>query len=156
MLQSMLADRFKLKFHWENKESEGLALVVAKNGLKLKEASGEEELPHLVYQPGRPLTEILIKGKSTLKRLADYYMPFIPGIGGGPVVDKTGLTGMYEYSLNLHQSFVPGGERGGGGGGDYDPPISTAMEQQLGLRLEPTKVSVRAIVIDEVQKPSEN
>ena len=86
-------------------------------------------------------------------------MPFVSdGQTAFPVVDKTALQGVYEYTLNLHQSTNSGRQRGGGGGsGDgYDPPVSPALEQQLGLRLEPMKVQAQAIVIDQVEKPSEN
>jgi uncharacterized protein (TIGR03435 family) len=157
MLRSMLADRFKFKFHWETKESQGFALRVGKNGPKLKETSEEEEYPHPVYTPlpAYPLpATIIIKGKSSLRSLADFLAQL--AASGRPVVDKTGLTGTYDYTLTWHQ-FPSTGQRGASGGdGGSDPLVFTALEQQLGLRLEPMKVQSQAIVIDEVKKPSEN
>jgi uncharacterized protein (TIGR03435 family) len=156
MLQRMLADRFKLTFHWETRESQGLALLVATGPLKLKEASGELELPHLEVGGGG---ERIIKGKSQLKNLADFLLGFVSvGTTAVPILDKTELTGKYDYTLILHPAGQGGGLRGGGGniGGGYDPPISTALQEQLGLRLEPQKVRAETIVIDDVEQPSEN
>jgi uncharacterized protein (TIGR03435 family) len=146
MLQSMLADRFKLKVRRETEDVDGFALVVAKNGPQLKQASGDEEPPHASDSIGSNGANIVIKGKSSLDKLADYLLPTF----GQPVVDKTKLTGMYEYTLKLHQPQPLASSD------PYDPPASTALQEQLGLRVEPMKVPITTIVIEQVEKPSEN
>jgi uncharacterized protein (TIGR03435 family) len=155
MLQSMLADRFKLKFHKMSQEVEGYALIVARGGPKLKEITDEEELPHDEGPPIGPAgADIVLKGKSRLHSLADWLSSF-----GPPIIDRTNLPGIYEYTFRLHQPPpVGGGQRGaGGGGGDgFDPPLNVALQEQLGLTLQKAGIPVDAIVIDEVEKPSEN
>jgi uncharacterized protein (TIGR03435 family) len=152
MLQSMLADRFNLKVHWDTREVLGSALVVAKNGPKLKETTDEEVNPHPVMG-STSILDAELGGKSTMQALADGLRFFQ---GNTPTVDKTNLHGVYDYTLKLR--FAGPGERGGGGsGGDgFDPPLSTALQQQLGLRLEPAKIQVRTLVIDHLEKPTEN
>jgi uncharacterized protein (TIGR03435 family) len=158
MLQFMLADRFKVKVRRETRDGDGIALVVApKYGALLKPASGDEEPPHEDGTSVGPNgADLVIKGKSSLSKLADYLLP----VFGQPLVDKTNLPGMYEYTLKLHQPRpIAGGQRGstGGDGSDsYSPPASTALQQQLGLRVEPAKVPIETIIIEEVEKPSEN
>jgi uncharacterized protein (TIGR03435 family) len=159
MLQSMLADRFKLKIRREPKERDGFALLIAKSGLKLKSGSGELELPHLVPDAARSIGDRIIKGNSPLKELADFLLVFVgQGQSPSPIVDKTGLTGMYEYTLALHSVASGGAVRGTGGdiGGGFNPPVSKALEEQLGLTLLPQKVQSQAIVIEDAEKPSEN
>jgi uncharacterized protein (TIGR03435 family) len=165
MLQAMLADRFKLRVHRETQGVQGYALVLAKNGPKLKEATGELEPPHFGPGPG-------IKGKSSLDELAQYLPQFVIafanlGFLDGPFVNKTGLMGIYEYEFQLSRS-------GGGGGGargevpaggpptrldraaDTVAAISGGMESQLGIRIQPEKIPADVIVIDQVEKPSAN
>jgi uncharacterized protein (TIGR03435 family) len=153
MLQSMLADRFNLQVHWTTREELGYALVVAKNGPKLKETSDEEVFPHPVLRAGSSILDIALTGKSMLQALADALAFFL----NAPTLDRTGLGGVYDYTLKLHAA-EGGGERGGGRsvGEAFDPPLSTALQEQLGLRLDPQKVQVRTLVIDHLEKPTEN
>ena len=170
MVQAMLSDRFKLKVHRETQESSGYALVIAKNGpkLKLKEPSDREEPPSLeVNNAGRPV----IRGKSTLDELARF-LSGGPSNIGAPVVDKTGLTGIYDYEFAPSIGGGGGGQRGGPPQGQPPRPPSemladilrqipaersAALEDQLGLRLQPEKaVPTEIIVIDQVEKPSTN
>jgi uncharacterized protein (TIGR03435 family) len=129
MLQAMLADRFKLEVHRETQESPGYALVVAGNGPGLKEIAGEYDEE----------TRFLSPGRSTMGKLAQRLAHEI----NSPVVDKTGLAGAYEYRL-----FFTG-----------RPParaddFSAALEEQLGLRLQPENaVRVEMLVIDHVEQP---
>lgn len=176
MLQSLLVDRFKLKFRRITRDVNGLALVVSKADLKLKPASGQEEPPYEVYESNR---RHVIKGKSSLRKLADFLSPITSE--NCPLVDKTGLSGIYEYSLTLnlvrvHPDETPpaGGKKGEGGGPGgcqfetgvtrrfgserlrYYPPVSIAIRQQLGLKVEPQRVPIETIVVDEAEAPSEN
>jgi uncharacterized protein (TIGR03435 family) len=159
MLQSMLTDRFKLRFRRDSREVQGFALLVAKGGMKAKDASGDSEYPHNAGDAARPIGDLLIKGKSSMKDLADFLMPLVSqGQTAYPVVDKTGLPGIFEYTLALHQIAPSSAPRGAGGdpGGGYDPTVARALEQQLGLTLQPMKVQSQTIVIEEAEKPSEN
>jgi len=148
MLQALLADRFKLKFHRETKEVSGYALVVAKNGPKLRDARNSDERPSLnirgaaIYKfdavEGKNLNQNTITAqKTSMSQLADA-LTNMPGTG--PVVDKTGLTGSYDFTL----AWEPG------------ESLSTVLQEQLGLRLEAQKVPVEFFVIDSAEKPAEN
>ena len=147
MLQTTLADRFKLRFHHERKEVPGYSLVVAERGSKLKPISGDYVESLLLYQ-----------GKSTMGQFANSLGSFL--LGGTPVIDKTGLKGAYEYQFEPLSAVW--GAHGVGGGPAQSPAetaenVSAALEQQLGLRLQPERaVSVEALVIDSVEPPSPN
>jgi uncharacterized protein (TIGR03435 family) len=157
MLQTMLADRFKLKFHLAPSVVSGYALVVGDKGSRLKPVSGDYEeslVPH--------------KGKSTMKKLAQTLGKAIEA----PVVDKTGLSGAYDYE------FREQGHAGGGAGGrvfrssipavagvpamtvletDRTEQLSSRLEEQLGLRLVPEKaLPAEIFVIDSVELPTPN
>jgi uncharacterized protein (TIGR03435 family) len=167
MVQTVLADRFKVSFHWETQDIPGYALVVAKHvpKLKLKDVSDAEELPHQEGMTGR----LVVKGKSTLDRLAEWFSGSRGSVGfSAPVINKTGLTALYDYQFVLSD--------GGGGGqrGQSSDPLSAhpsaeelrrllagrlsdRLEAQLGLRLQPEKtIPVRSIVIDHAEKPDAN
>lgn len=161
MLQSLLADRFQLAVHREKRQSQEYVLRIARNGPKFKAVSGEEEAPHIIASDvGQP--NITIRGKSEMGKFA----PFLASFVGFPVVDKTAIVGMHEYLLRLN--IVPGqrgggvGVRGAGGGAgtisvtEFDPPVSIALQEQLGLRLDQEDITVEVIIIDRAEKPSEN
>jgi uncharacterized protein (TIGR03435 family) len=162
MLQTLLSDRFKLKTHRQQQELQQYVLRVAKNGLKLKTASGPADGPRMVPSDIGPLG-IAIKGTSDLRKLGDFLVRML----GFPVLDQTGDAGTYEYVLKLNmvdgQRGGGNGLRGAGGGGDgsitvtqFDPPVSVALQEQLGLQLDLEKVLTEVIVIDQAEKPAEN
>ncbi len=142
MMQSLLADRFKLVYHRVTKMLPEYELVVAPGGPKLQEASPEDQNNQSSSQGDR-----LIKGKAlTMSTLANMLISAV----GAPVVDRTGLTGKYTISL----TFAPllGTPRD-------DEPLPTVLAllpQQLGLKLEKTKGPVEVLVIDRVELPAEN
>lgn len=156
LLRNLIEDRFKLKTHTESKEMPIYALVPAKSGHKLK-VSEAGDGPGPMIRIGRGQ----INGKSMPMSLL---VQQLSGQLGRKVVDQTGLTGAYEILLE----WTP--EPGQGGGVFGGPPapdaiqavdtssptIFTALQEQLGLRLEPQKGPVEIIVIDSVEKPSEN
>ena len=147
MLRNVHADRFKLQFHREQKQVPGYSMVIAEGGSKMKAVSGEYVESLLVYQ-----------GRSTLDKLARTLSLFLPG---GPVIDKTGLSGAYEYSIEPFPPLAPQvnpGTRGGSAGPDERVKyVNSQMEEKLGLRLQPEKsVTVDAIVIDSVEPPTPN
>jgi uncharacterized protein (TIGR03435 family) len=140
MLQTLLVQRFKLKFHLETVEKPGFALVVGKNGPKLKLANGEEITTSFGAQlkpfPGQPID--LTARKYSMAMLAN----LLSQVGPGPVVDKTGLTGEYDFTLSWDET--------------NGPALSTAVQQQLGLRLEAQKVPISTFVIDSTEKPKDS
>jgi uncharacterized protein (TIGR03435 family) len=141
MMQSMLADRFKLEFHRETRMIQEYALVVIKGGPKLQQAA-EEDKGHSIWGQGPRM----IKARSTtLSNLARMLISAV----SAPVVDRTEISG--EYAIDL--KFAP--VMGGTPADDELPNIFGAI-QQLGLKLEPIKGPVEILVIDNAAMPTEN
>jgi uncharacterized protein (TIGR03435 family) len=170
MLQALLADRFKLTIHRETKELPIYALVVAKNGPKLQEAKPGDTYPNGFRGPGgRGGRGMMMMGRGELTgqglHVADLARQLSQQLGR-TVVDKTALTGLYDFTLKWtpdNQMAMPGGPGDGGRGSDSGasadtsgPSIFTAIQEQLGLKLESQKGPVEVLVIDHVEKPSEN
>jgi len=153
MMQSLLADRFQLKAHFEIREMPVYELTLAKGGSKLKEDSDLTKRRFAV-------------GGSTIRATAAPInvifnaLECAPDVGGREVVDRTGLTGNYDFSLSwtpLETAAVPGEEHGSlssanGGGAS----LFTAIEEQLGLKLVPAKRMAQVLVIDHIEQPSPN
>lgn len=156
MLRKLLIDRFKITFHREEKEFAIYALTVAKNGPKLMEAApvtSPEGPPPLVFTiyPDRAR----LPGRSAT--MAELATVFQRAALDRPVVDKTGLSGRYDFDLE----WTPDETQFGGGvpTGNPEAPkpdLFTALQQQLGLKLEATRGPVAALVIDQVERPSAN
>jgi uncharacterized protein (TIGR03435 family) len=145
MLQNLLADRFQLKIHRETRDVPVYALVVGKNGPKLKAAAADATGGSSVR--GKPTGVLHMEtAKGTLAGLASQ----LSGTAGRPVLDKTGLAGYYAYTLDWFPANRPMPP-------DLDvPDMFQALQDQLGLRLESTKGPVEKIVIDHAEKPSGN
>ena len=145
MEQSLLADRFKLKVHFETRELPIYTLVIAKGGPKLAPAK-EGEPTRLSALNGQ-----LIATAVTIDQFAHSVFLF-PATHGQQVIDQTGLKGTYDFTLNSspEQSTIPDATI------ETDPPMFTAIQQQLGLRLVPSKGPVEVIVIDHIEQPSPN
>jgi uncharacterized protein (TIGR03435 family) len=173
MMQALLAERFRLVLHKESKEAPIYALVVAKNGPKLKEATAEELAPpNLKDMPDRPDRKGLLRGEGMrmgrgevsgqavkLGFLADV-LSNQPELGR-TVLDKTGLTGTYDFTLKWTPEEPPGAMFKGPGDAPpaadaNGPSLFTALEEQLGLKLESQKGPVDLLVIDHAEKASEN
>src|SRR5262249_8989204 len=162
MLQTLLAERFKLALHREKKVMAVYALVVAKNGSKLHPADGEAGLRMSIGPKGRQMT-----GKTSLARLADA----LSNSMDRPVLDVTEIKGVYDIDLEWtpddSQSaprFLGGGPRPDGAGegkktpeGGDAPSIFTALQEKLGLRLEGRKSPVDILIVDHAERvPTEN
>ena len=146
MLQTLMADRFKLRFHSETKEVPGYAVMVANNGPKLvksKEPNGQRSTN---VRPGEWTAKNATLAESLLRFLS------IGTVVNEPVVDKTGIEGKYDFTLTFAQT-PPGATALPDSAG---PSFFTALQEQLGLRLEPNKQTIEIIVIDSVERPSEN
>jgi uncharacterized protein (TIGR03435 family) len=156
MLQKLLTDRFQLKVHTETKTLPVYDLVVDKAGPRLK-----------------PSTAIDPPSEQEMKDHPDKYKPRMMTMGPGmfegtgastgslasqlenaldkPVHDATGLTGTYDITLHYRP------EEEAAGGGDADAPsVFTAVQEQLGLKLLPSKGPVQTLVVDAAQKPEAN
>jgi uncharacterized protein (TIGR03435 family) len=154
MVQALLRDRFGFGYHRETKELPIYELVVAKNGPKLADSA-----------PGTQNQLMMSRGKLEAKsmktgNLADALSSRL----GRTVVDKTGLTGDYDFTLEWAPDM---GENGGPKGMPADAPkeapqvadgpsLFTALQEQLGLKLESAKGPVEILVIDRAAKPSDN
>jgi len=152
LLQSLLEDRFHLKVAFETRPLAAYALVVVKHGAKLTEVQSSTTSPAL----GRPLLPSI--GKSGADQLTATGVPmamvadwlsFREEIGNRVVVDQTGLKGNYDFVLK-------GISFGQSPSEDSATSIFTAVQEQLGLKLEPAKLPVEVLVIRHVERPSEN
>jgi len=158
MMRSLLIERFHLKYHVENRELPVFALTIGKNGHKL--TPGEQGRCAQELKQGRLCGDILVPPFGT----GMYNMPIgalITGIGaraGRPVVDRTGLTGRYDINLSwMPEGMTP--ERLAELPADIRPQemsLFEAIEQQAGLKLEPSRASIPVLVIDSVDHPTAN
>jgi bla regulator protein blaR1 len=154
MLQSLLADRFQLKFSRDTKEMPIYTLVVGKGGSKLKESEAGSPQGQMMMRTGM----IEVKGGA---------MPGFAGMLGNQigrkVEDKTGLTANYDFKLEFtpEQGHQMGPQNVGGPepAAQVDAPgptIFTALQEQLGLKLESARGPVEMLTIERVEKPTEN
>jgi uncharacterized protein (TIGR03435 family) len=149
MFQTLLADRFKLALHHQQKEQPVYALVPGKNGPKLRPSEGEGQ-----FSMGPAAGGIGFQ-KTSMSEFAGRFLSVVPMIGR-PVLDKTGLPGPYDFTLQLNPTA----------NGDAGAIKRAAAEEgfslfayaldQLGLRLEPEKAAIDFLIIDHVERPSEN
>jgi len=156
VMRALLADRFQLKLHRETRELPALVLIVAKGGSKLQTPVAETGLQAGVPQsrinfPGRGHWE----GHSALLSNLCRSLAGQPEMDGRPVVDKTGLTGQYDFTLRW-SPFDPTPEPASIDSTEQQPSLFAALQEQLGLRLIPGKEQMEVIVVDSADKPSEN
>ena len=153
MYQNMLADRFHLKFHIETKEANAYVLTIDKNGSKMK----------VDDQPQSYNIPITFSGAGVMNG-ARVPMPYFCWTLGQilqqderPVVDLTGLTGFYDFTLSYLPQNLSQEARDGLSPEALDrPSIFDALKQQLGLKLTAQKGPVQYFVIDHVERPTEN
>lgn len=145
MLQALLSDRFHLVLHRESKEMRVYALLVDKGGPKLHPATGDlppTTSPQKIHGDMRQLSNLISIGLS-IPTVDD---PTRPAIASGPpvpVVDKTGLDGNYDISVNLRPDDA---------GGDSFTRWQRALRDQLGLKLESRRATVEVLVVDRVER----
>lgn len=163
MLRVLLEDRFHLQAHFVTKEVPTYELVVAKGGPKMKDAATDTNDNLRKGQDGKPLAGFMQFLKETsiaqgysMGRLANLLSQPFSGLGR-PVVDKTGLTGAYDFTLEWSPQMKagPGGLAIASSPSEDAPSIFTAL-QNLGLKLQPATGSEQIVVIDHVERPSEN
>ena len=171
MLQTLLGERFKLAIHYEEKKISVYALVVDKRSFKLRKSSPpkdeDEELCRSV--DGEPGQRHVLCQHITMSDFVDRLPLMAPGYIDRPVVDFTGLKGLYEFRLD----WMPAGRGRGVNGGrgrnitadsNRDqgvPPVIVTLpdtiESQMGMRLEDRKMATKAVAIDHIERtPAEN
>ena len=140
-LQHLLEDRFQLKVHEESKSASIYALIVAKGGFKLQPAENAEQIP-----AGTVRSRGQINGRAgSMHMLATV----LTGLMQRPVEDRTGLTGRYTYKLEFAPDEAPADA-------EPAPSVFAALQEQLGLKLEPARGTLKSVVIDRAQRPSAN
>jgi uncharacterized protein (TIGR03435 family) len=143
MLQTLLAERFGLKFHREKRELKGYAMTVVKPSSKLHPSEGDGKMYRENSAVGTVAKFI------TMQEFAD----FMAGPLETPVQDQTGLKGKYDLVLDFTK-YLPMEERAMKP--DFTGIIFAAMQGELGLKLQSEKIIVDVMVVDHVEKPSEN
>lgn len=156
MMQRLLAERLGLKTHWEPRTMQAYELVVAKGGAKLQAPKEEEKAeipPGVRIQRGPREWMRVLSVRGTMPELAAELQRVETD---RPVVDRTGLKGEFDFEMTA-TSAKPFFEGELPDTSDAAPPlIFTAIQEQLGLRLEPVKTDVQCLVVDAVQRPSAN
>jgi uncharacterized protein (TIGR03435 family) len=149
MFQQLLADRFKLAVHWETREMPVYELRVDKKGSLLTPAKSTETGSGTEAED-----DSILATNVTLDEFAQTLTQELQRELGRVVVDKTGLSGRFDVKLK----WTPedGVAEPSDAAADAPPAILTAMQEQLGLRLESAKAQVKVLVIDHVEMPTEN
>jgi len=163
MFQSILADRFKLAVHHETRELPVYVLSIAKGGPKFKPSAPDDPAATTPRRKGMMMN----RGKLTATD-AQFSMlvTMLSRELGRTIVDKTGLSDTYDFTLEWTPDEGAGGPQPAGAATGPEaagapptipgPSIFTAVQEQLGLKLESTKAPLDVIVIDHIEKPSEN
>jgi uncharacterized protein (TIGR03435 family) len=179
MLRALLVDRFKLKVRRDTREVPVYAMTVARSGFKLHQLEEGSCTPIVTFPPV-PLapgqkafcnTMILNRGPN-LRMLMEgtTFEDFSNALGlelDRPVIDKTGIAGKFDFKLEFAvdqttpgatppEGVGPGGGRGAVASDPAGPSIFTAIQEQLGLKLEPAKGPREFLIIDRVERPSAN
>jgi uncharacterized protein (TIGR03435 family) len=137
MLRALLADRFRLTSHRETRERQVYMLTIARSGPRLRAA--DESGPGVT----RP------KVRATMSELAGV----LSGPMMAPVVDRTGLDGRYDFVLDMSE-FMPAGASKTGV--DIPGVVMTAVQEQLGLQLKPGQARIEFLVVDRVERPTQD
>jgi uncharacterized protein (TIGR03435 family) len=181
MWQKLLAERFGVKVHHQSKEFQVEELVVAKGGPKLKETTEDLAAPTppgppkfkdgVLSGPGLVTTILMVANRGSARTIAkaqplSKLTAMLSAQLNRPVLDKTGLTGMYDFNIEFTidaSGFPPppgapaSATAPGNGASDPGPDLAAAVEQQLGLRLVASKAKLDVVVIDKVERvPTDN
>ena len=163
IFRSLLQNRFKLRIRRETKELPVFGVVVAKNGPKIIEDKTDERPCQIT--PLGPGKGIGMNVKSCDFSTFTKALSMIPELRGREVVDKTGLHGSYSFEFHWTPEMPPGmkmpardgqGNQGAAPSESSGPSLFTALQEELGLRLEPSTAPVDTIVIEHIEQPTEN
>jgi uncharacterized protein (TIGR03435 family) len=175
IFRKVLVDRFKFAWHFADVDAPVYNLVVAKSGLKIKEAGPDDVSPYAFKTADGATnpdgTRVAYKGSGISMRpspagggmyvmqqihMSSFAKNFLSGgTAGRPVVDKTGLLGAYNFSLDFAQqqtvaALTPDAPE------SAKPDLFTALQEQLGLKLESAKGPVSHLYVDHIERPSDN
>lgn len=154
MLRALLQERFQLKIHTEDQPRSVLALVPVKGGLKLipfpscPDQAADHPCEPTGWQGLHNDGQGHVEGRGATAAMLTSALSTQRDIGGRMVIDGTGVTG--KFSFDLH--YTPDGSAAENAG----PSLFSALQEQLGLKLETKKVPVKVLVIDQVEHPSAN
>jgi bla regulator protein blaR1 len=147
MMQSLLADRFKLEAHWEKKDMPIFALVIGKGGFKLQPSDPVKDTPRAPGSIGCPPEDPRCHNIAGMSGPISVLASFLSLFAGRPVIDRTGLTGNYNTDLNWAGETATDSPL---------PSLPAALREKFGLELKPEVGPVNILVIDHVEKPSPN
>jgi len=143
MLQTLLRERFQMTLHWEQRAMTHYELVIGKNGPKLKEST---------VSPAEGFGTARLDGIRSNRMNMTKLATMLSRMTRMPVLDKTGLTGYYQFDLRYADEVSKSGDEN-----PASPSIFTAVQEQLGLKLESKKGLVDVLVVDRAEKvPVEN
>jgi len=159
MLRAMLADRFKLVVHTEPREQDVYNLVLARSdgrlGPNITPIETDCEAKLGADRAVRPCSTVMngpsVQGEITIGNL----VTFMRVAARRPIVDKTGLKGSYRVKLTFDR-LIGGRGPEASPANDAAPSIFTAVQEQLGMKLEPAKLTTERLVIDRLERPTEN
>lgn len=158
LFQKLLADRFALKFHREQRELSVFAIAVAKGGPKMTPSAARPDDADDDFDFGR-LGNLTVRNMT----MADFAVWMQASVTDRPVVDRTGLKDRFDFKLkwtpdeSQFAQFRSSGETvRPRNGPNAPPPLDVAMQQQIGLRIDAVKAMVDVLVIDHVEQPSPN
>jgi uncharacterized protein (TIGR03435 family) len=157
MIQKLLADRFQLKFHWEKRDLSVYAIGVTKTGPKITK-SLDDPKGYPGWNFGRAASGMTLTFRnSPMSQISAVLQNFLDK----PVVDQSGLSERYDFTVTFTLDAGQAARLGGlpvpaAANPDAAPDVFAAFQQQLGLKLESTKAPTDVMVIDQVEKPSEN
>jgi uncharacterized protein (TIGR03435 family) len=147
MLQTLLADRFALRFHREPREMKAIILTAASGGAKLKPAAAPDAKPFRENTANSTIAKSMPIGE---------FADFISGPLEIPIVDRTGLTGKYDFVLDFTPYLPDPGKNMDGTRPDTTAILKAALNDELGLKMTAEKAPIDVLVVDHVEKPSEN
>ncbi len=157
MIQKLLADRFQLKFHFEKRDLSAYVVRITKGGAKIVRSKDDPKgLPGWNFGRAAAGTTLTFRN-SPMSQVTAILQNFLDQ----PVVDQSGLSERYDFTVTFTLDTAQSARLGGppapaADNPDAAPDVFTAFQQQLGLKLESTKAPVDVMVIDKVERPSEN
>ncbi len=157
MIQKLLADRFQLKFHFEKRDLPAYAVMITKTGPKIiKSQDDPKGYPGWYFGRAATGTTLTFRN-SPMSQITAILQNFVDK----PVVDQSGLSERYDFTVTFTLDPAQAARLGGAptpapDNPDAAPDLFAAFQQQLGLKLESTKAPVDVMVIDKVERPSEN
>jgi uncharacterized protein (TIGR03435 family) len=146
MLQALLADRFYLSFHREQREMKAIVFTVVPNGPKLHPAAAPD---------AKPFRQNSANGTVATSMPIREFIDFLSGPLEMPAVDHTGLTGKYDFAIDF-TPYLPDAKNMSPDRPDMTAILKAALHDELGLNMDAAKTQVEVLVIDRVEKPSPN